>query len=128
MSDVTLARSTDGGRTWSNTQVSDTSFDSRVGPTADARFGTDFGSRLGLTAAPDRSVAAWTDSRLGNDATGRQDVVLATVGRPRPVPILARWAVVAVLAVVGIVAVVTAWSRSSRSKAGRRAAEATRQG
>ena len=80
MYDAFLASSDDGGRSFTNVRISSTSFDSRVGPTVGEPFGVDFGSRLGLVSGDDQaSFAVWTDTRLGSEATGRQDVVAARV-------------------------------------------------
>jgi len=79
MTDVYLASSENDGQTFTNRRVSSTSFDSSVGPTFGATYGTDFGTRLGLTSNDDGTYAAWTDTRLGNQDTGRQDVFGAAI-------------------------------------------------
>lgn len=80
MTDAFLASSDNGGRSFDNVRLSSTSFDSRVGPSIGPPFGVDFGSRLGLVSGGEQPVVAvWTDTRLGTEATGRQDVVAAQV-------------------------------------------------
>lgn len=81
--DAYLATSTNGGTSFTNIRMSDKSFDSRVGPTFGPDYGTDFGTKLGLASAKGGKVfAAWTDTREGSEATGRQDVYFsrATLG------------------------------------------------
>jgi hypothetical protein len=77
--DAMLATSYDGGRSFVNTRVSSTSFDSRVGPTSAAHFPVDFGTRLGVVSYDDSTLAAWTDTRFGSEDTGRQDIVAARI-------------------------------------------------
>ncbi|CAN5500706.1 sialidase family protein [soil metagenome] len=77
--DVYIASSDDRGRTFTNQRVSTRSFDSRVGPTLGPDYGTDFGTRLGLTSTDRGAYAAWTDTRLGNQDNGRQDVFGAAI-------------------------------------------------
>lgn len=112
MTDVTLATSNDGGRSWKNTRLSDRSFDSRVGPVADARFTADFGSRLSLDSARKHIDAAWADTRFGNDTTGRQDVVFVEVGLTAHSFILSRWPVMIGLTALGLAALAGAWRRT----------------
>jgi len=77
MTDATLASSFDDGGSFRSTRLSSRSFDSRVGASASARLPVDFGSRLALSSTDGRSLAAWTDTRLGSADTGRQDVFSA---------------------------------------------------
>ncbi len=79
MTDAFLAMSEDGGRSFENLRVSAASFDSRVGSTAAPFLPVDFGSRLGLDSTERGALAAWTDTRLGDEATGRQDIVASHV-------------------------------------------------
>ena len=83
--DAYLATSTDKGRSFRNIRLSSVPFDSTVGPTFGPAYGTDFGTKLGLASSGGKAYAAWTDTHLGNPATGRQDVNFATVdfGGPR---------------------------------------------
>jgi hypothetical protein len=82
MTDATLASSHDDGTSFRNTRVSSKSFDSRVGTSAAAKIPVDFGSRLGLASRDGRSLAAWTDTRLGSADTGRQDIFAAAYEAP----------------------------------------------
>lgn len=77
--EVYLASSDDGEGTFANRRVSSQPFDSRVGPTFGEDYGTDLGTRLGLTSTDAGAYAAWTDTRLGDQNTGRQDVFGAEV-------------------------------------------------
>jgi hypothetical protein len=77
-----LASSHDGGATFVQQQVSTQPFDSRVGPSAGPHLPPDFGSRLGLASGQDEVLVAWTDTRLGDEASARQDVVVAFGVRP----------------------------------------------
>ena len=99
--DAYLASSDDGGRTFANVRISSESFSSEVGPTFGPAYGTDFGTRLGLDSTDGESYATWTDTRLGNEDNGRQDVFGAsTSGYSSGVP----WWLMAALAagVVGV--------------------------
>lgn len=82
MMHTTLASSTDGGTTFRYQQVSTQAFDARVGPVAGPHLPPDLGSRLGLVSDADRVLAAWTDTRLGDEASARQDVVVAEIVDP----------------------------------------------
>ena len=77
LNEAYLASSTDGGKSFDNVRLSSASSNSKVGPFNDAMLPIDFGSRLGLTSSDDTVVAAWPDSRLGNEDTGRQDIAAA---------------------------------------------------
>ncbi len=79
MTDAYLATSDDGGASFTNLRISSTAFDSSVGPVFDETFGADFGTRVGLDSTEEGATAAWTDTRLGSLADGRQDVFAATV-------------------------------------------------
>lgn len=100
-----LASSPDGSRAFRNRRVSSVAFDMRVGPLVAAGLGADFGTRLGLASDDGASLATWTDTRLGSDATGRQDIAFAVV-RSRAVlggwlRTVASWPVVLGLLVLG---------------------------
>lgn len=82
LTDAYLAFSRDRGQTFRNLRLSERSFDARVGPGNGGRWPVDLGSRLGLLSDRRGVVAAWTDTRLGNEATGRQDIVAARVETP----------------------------------------------
>jgi hypothetical protein len=125
LTDAFLAVSDNGGRSFENVRVSSQSFDSRVGPLIDATFPVDFGSRLGLLTDDRGSLAAWTDSRFGNEATGRQDIVAARVA-PRTAGAL-DWAGVLVpglLALGAAIAAVAVGRRRPRSTPSEGEAEA----
>lgn len=80
---TTLATSSDEARTFRNLRVSSKSFDAGVGPEVGPEWlEPDFGTRLGLASWETGTFAAWTDSRLGTEATQRQDVVGARVDFP----------------------------------------------
>ena len=117
--DAYLATSPDGRAPFDNLRVSSASFDSRVGPTFGLDdYGADFGTRLGLDSTDDRAYAAWTDTRLGDENTGRQDVFGAPVtglGAANPLGPVGL-AVIAILALgVGVLAS-SLLRRSPRSK------------
>jgi hypothetical protein len=116
MTDAFLASSGDGGRSFRNRRVSSKSFDSRVGPFIDAPLPIDFGSRLGLASGDRVTVAAWTDSRLGSDATGRQDIFAARLA-PRSASAL-DWAGVVALALLATGAAGLAVRRGRGAPAG----------
>jgi hypothetical protein len=106
LTDAFLAVSTDGGSTFSNLKLSSKSFDSQVGPFVHAQLPIDFGSRLGLLSWNDRTLAAWTDSRFGDDGTGRQDIIATDVTERRGGPV--EWVLVGALALFAVVAAVAA--------------------
>ena len=74
-----LATSFDAGATWRTISVSDKRFDSRVGPQATNPETADIGSRIGLVSQQERALTAWTDTRNGDEGTGRQDIYFAPV-------------------------------------------------
>ena len=74
-----LATSFDAGATWRTVSVSDKLFDSRVGPQGVNDKTAEFGSRLGLVSQAQRALAVWTDSRSGDEGTGRQDIYFAPI-------------------------------------------------
>jgi hypothetical protein len=104
MTDAFLASSGDGARSFRNVRISSRSFDSRVGPTIGPQFGVDFGTRLGIASDDRQALAAWTDTRFGSEATGRQDVMATLVTLPTS-PVKLVWLVgvgVLVLAVLAL--------------------------
>ena len=107
--DATLASSTDGGRSFQNRRLTPQPFDGGVGPDLGRRFGVDFGTRLGLVSGDDEALAVWTDSTLGDAATGRQDIASARVqftsrrGELRPFPGAGAIVVGAGVVLVGLV-------------------------
>jgi hypothetical protein len=100
MVDATLASSRDEGRSFQYARLSSQSFDSRVGSSAGPQLPVDFGSRLAVASTDGRSLAAWTDTRLGSVATGRQDVFAATYSVPTPPGGFAGIPVIAALAIL----------------------------
>jgi len=115
MTDVELASSTDGGKTFTNRRVSSASFDSRVGPIVSELHGADFGTRLGLDSWGDTTVAAWTDTREGNEADGAQDIGVSRIRFASSVPFLAKWPVIALLFVIGAGALLLAMREVRRA-------------
>lgn len=92
--DAYLATSEDGGGSFRNIRLSSESFDSRVGPSAGPLLPADLGTRLGLAATAQSSLAAWTDTRLGTIETERQDIMTSRVDHPDLSGLTWRWAVV----------------------------------
>lgn len=76
---ASLGVSDDDGATFENVRVSNASFDSRVGFSANAKLEVDLGSRLGITSRDEDAFAVWTDTRLGTEDTARQDVAAARI-------------------------------------------------
>jgi hypothetical protein len=114
--DATLASSYDGGRSFQNARVSSQSFDAQVGSSAGPQLPVDFGSRLALASTNGRSLAAWTDTRLGSVDTGRQDIFAAGYDVPGPPVGIARVPVVLVLALVALVWAVAAMNPKIRQR------------
>ncbi len=80
-----LATSSDQGRSFRDLQVSSGPSDSRIGPTPNDTaepLEADLGSRLGLASGKGGTLVVWTDTRDGNQDTGRQDIFVARVSRP----------------------------------------------
>lgn len=86
--DLTYTYSTDGGASFApNRRLTSLDSDSRIGPryaVPSAAGMREFGSRIGLSAAPGRAVAAWTDTRNTGRAPPAQDIFATTVVHPRP--------------------------------------------
>ncbi len=119
--DAYLATSVDGQSPFSNLRLSSQSFDSRVGPTFGLEdYGADFGTRLGLDSTDDGAYASWTDTRLGDENTGRQDVFGAAVTGLGP-PGIAGSAGLGAAVALALGVVVLAWfivrRSTTRSKA-----------
>jgi len=113
-SEAVLASSRDQGRSFERRRLSARSFDTRIGPGTPYGDPT-LGSRLGLDSQDGRTVAVWTDTRLGTRDTGRQDIALAPVRR-RPVwPIVVWPAGAAGAAAAGLSLVRRRAARSGRS-------------
>lgn len=79
LAEAVLASSHDRAASFSARTVSDARFDSRIGPAAGPHLPPDLGSRLALVSWDGGALAAWTDTRLGSEATGRQDIFAAAV-------------------------------------------------
>jgi hypothetical protein len=105
--DVHLATSFDQGKTFRDVRLSSESFDSRIGPTFGGGLPPDLGSHLGVAGTSNTIYAAWGDTRLGTDATGREDIVAASVTGVGS-GVTARWwfLAAAALAAVGLVLLV----------------------
>lgn len=117
MTEVSLATSSNGGASFDNVRVSDKAFDSGIGPSIRPEFGVDFGTKLGLINSARTAVAVWSDSRFGNETTGRQDIVGAAVQLPEGLPLIAEPAVVLSVVGLGLVALV-AWRLRLRRAGG----------
>lgn len=80
--DAFLATSWDDGGSFTERRLSTRSFDTSFAPRAAPKLEPDFGSRLGLASGEDGAVVAWSDTRRGTPATGRQDIFSARVELP----------------------------------------------
>jgi hypothetical protein len=108
MAQVTMASSTDGGRTFRAAKVSDAPLDTRIG------FGSLqgiplLGSRLAVLSEPGRALAFWSDTGRGTIDTNVQDLAVVTVdvtgrGGRRPLPLVAGALLLGVGAGLGLVA------------------------
>lgn len=112
-----LASSEDGGRSFTNRQVSSAAFDSTVGPTFGLEYGTDFGTRLGLASRDETVHAAWTDTRLGDQDTGRQDVFATTVTFADDASPSVRAVALGAVGLAGLACLVVVFRRRSASAA-----------
>lgn len=113
MTDAFVATSTDGRPPFENVRISDAEegFSSAVGPSAAPHLEPDMGSRLAIDSLDDETLAAWTDTRLGDTDTGRQDVVAARVALPNPAALDPRWLLaLGVVAALGLAAA-GVWTR-----------------
>lgn len=79
MTELYLASWANRGASFIQRSLSSTAFSSHVGPSFGEFYGTDFGTRLGLISDEHGAVAAWTDTRFGDHANGRQDVFASSV-------------------------------------------------
>lgn len=76
--DLFWASSTDGGATFSEPErLSDGSSDAKVGSPGLSGSGTSFGEYPAVASSDDRVVMAWTDTRRGSVADGKQGIVFA---------------------------------------------------
>lgn len=76
---ASLATSFDAGATWRSIVVSDSLFDSRIGPQSPDPAAADPGSRIGLVSEQDQAFMVWTDTRASTEATGGQDLYFAPI-------------------------------------------------
>ncbi len=77
MTEVSLQSSFDGGRSFGPSgRLTTKGFDSRVGFGSE-RGMPELGSRLGLVSAERRALAVWADTRVGTDASRKQDLARA---------------------------------------------------
>ena len=117
LTDVFLASSDDKGGTFTNRRVTSESFDSRVGPSVSLLHGADFGTKLGLDSWGNQALAAWTDTREGNEADAAQDIATSRITLAEDPPWLGRWPVILLLFVVGAVALAGATLRPAGREA-----------
>lgn len=83
MTEVTLASSWDGGRSFTSATLSDRPFDSRIG-LGSAQGIPLLGSQLAVLSGPGRALAFWADTRQGTIANNVQDLAAAVVELDRP--------------------------------------------
>lgn len=77
MNEVSLQSSFDAGRSFSpSLRLTDKPFDSRLGFGAERGL-PDLGSRLGLVSTDDLALGVWSDTRVGTEASNKQDLVMA---------------------------------------------------
>lgn len=77
---VSVQSSFDGGRSFTpHVEVSDRTFDSGIGFGSE-RGMADLGSRLAVAAGDHATLAIWTDTRAGTEASGKQDLAQGVVG------------------------------------------------
>jgi hypothetical protein len=102
--EVSLQSSVDAGRSFgARTTLSSRPFDARIGFGSERGLPT-LGSRLGLVSGRDDVVAAWSDTRAGTPASGKQDLVhaVAAVGTPARLQVLRYGGPALVLAGLGL--------------------------
>ncbi len=76
---VSLQSSDDGGKSFGRTlRLSDRRFDSRIGFGSERKL-PDLGSRLALLSADSSTLAVWSDTRAGVEASRKQDLRAALV-------------------------------------------------
>ena len=83
MTEVVLASSWDGGRSFATATLSDRPFDSRIG-LGSAQGIPLLGSQLAVHSEPAGAVALWADTRHGSEATNIQDLAVALVAVRAP--------------------------------------------
>jgi hypothetical protein len=77
--EVYLASSNDSGHSFHVVRLSSATFDTRVGPSFGGNLPPDIGAHLSVSSQAKTVHAAWADSRLGNETTGRQDIVTSRI-------------------------------------------------
>ncbi len=76
--DVSLQSSSDAGKTFSSkVALTDRTFDSGIGAGSERGL-PDLGSRLGLVSERSGVLAAWTDTRAGDEGSNKQVITFAT--------------------------------------------------
>jgi hypothetical protein len=115
MTDAFVATSPDGEPPFENARLSDESFSSEVGPSAAPHLEPDMGSSLAIDSLEGEALAVWTDTRLGDEATGRQDVVAARVGLPDPGAFDPRWLLALGVLAAAALAVAGWWVRRAEA-------------
>jgi hypothetical protein len=116
LAEVVLASSSDGGRSFASTVISDAPFDSMVGS-----FNGDdvmLGSHVAVVAQAGTTTVVWPDTTRGNRTTNVVDIVSATV-EVRPAA-GARVPLVAGGAVLVLAAIALLWPGSALPRGGRR--------
>jgi hypothetical protein len=108
-----LASSTNGGHTFHDVRLSTSTFDTKVGPTFGGNLPPDLGAHLSVASQATAVTVAWSDSRLGNETTGRQDILMARVSMPATGLGGRTWLVVAAGALVVMAVVVLLLGRRS---------------
>ncbi|MDQ3871172.1 MAG: glycoside hydrolase, partial [Chloroflexota bacterium] len=78
LADHFLARSQDGGATWSESRLTKASFDLLAAPNAGGRF---LGDYVGLASAGETFVSVFAVTNSGS-SSNRTDILLRTVGLP----------------------------------------------
>lgn len=108
MTDAFLATSADGRAPFVNARISEESFDSRVGPRAAPHLEPDLGTQSAIDSTEDGALAVWSDTRLGDENTGRQDLVASQVAVSAGGGVLA-WVLLGAGAVAGLAVAGAGW-------------------
>ncbi|PSO49044.1 MAG: hypothetical protein BRC31_09085 [Actinobacteria bacterium QS_5_72_10] len=118
MAQAFVATSPTGRAPFGNRAVSETDFDATIGPSAGPQLPPDLGSKLAIDSRNDAALAAWADTRLGDEDTGRQDVVATRVALPDPGALDLRLLLAAGVALAAALAVAGWWLRRAQARAG----------
>lgn len=124
MTEVSLATSGDRGASFDTILLSSQAFDATIGPSLQNTYTEpDVGSRLGLASWDSGALAAWADTRIGEDTPelARQDLVTARASLPDVAVQAARrdWLVTApltALAALGVAALMLLARRRARRR------------